>query len=58
MWPFSDRVYVVTSASMDAVTKWVAELQPDELEEGYAAGRPAAGPEVGAPYKIWAIWWD
>jgi hypothetical protein len=58
MWPFSDRVYVVTSASQDAIKQWVAELQPDEVEEGYAAGRPPAGPEVKAPYKIWGIWWD
>jgi hypothetical protein len=54
MWPFSDRVYILTSADRDTVAAWVAELEPDEIEEGYAASRPAAAPDVTLPNRVLA----
>ena len=58
MWPFSDRVYILTAADRDTVAEWVAELEPDAIEEGYAAGRPPAAPETKPPNQVWAAWWD
>jgi len=58
MWPFSDRVYILTSAQEKTVEEWVAELQPDTVEEGWAAGRPKAAPMVELPCRVWAVWWD
>jgi len=58
MWPFSERIYILTSADRDTVAEWVADLEPDEIEEGYAAGRPAAAPDVTPPNRVLAAWWD
>jgi hypothetical protein len=58
MWPFSDRVYLITSADVADVAAWLADLQPDEIEEGWAAAPPAAAPEVKPPNRVLAAWWD
>src|SRR5882724_6501021 len=36
MWPFSERVYVLTSDRREDVADWAVELQPDEIEERFA----------------------
>ena len=39
MWPFSERVYVLTSASVDDLAEWAKDLQPSEvLDDGFFVG--------------------
>lgn len=57
-WPFSDTVYVMTSASPDEVASWFPEeLQPDETWSGFADQlyEPYSVPVGSEPV---ACWWD
>jgi len=57
-WPFSDTVYIMTTASPEQVASWFPdELKPDETWEGFVdqAFEPY---EVPAGYKPIACWWD
>jgi hypothetical protein len=58
MWPFSDRVYVFTSATTDQLREWSAELQPDEINEGFVGGPPSASPPLKEGMKVLSLWWD
>jgi hypothetical protein len=58
MWPFSDRIYVFTDAAADDVGRWMAALQPDTIEEGFANGKPERGPELKPGFKCYGVWWD
>jgi hypothetical protein len=58
MWPFSERVYVLTSASAKDVADWMRSLRPDEIEEGYFQGKPPAAPELREGMQVYAAWWD
>lgn len=59
MWPFSDRVYVLSSAAREDVAEWVAALMPDEVEEGFGYGeRPASAPELRPGMRVYGVWWD
>lgn len=57
-WPFSERVYVITSATADDVMRWVAELDPSEAQEGWAGAAPDAAPLIEAGMKVCSLWWD
>jgi len=58
-WPFSDSIYVVTSASREQVAQWVAELQPDPLGgEGYFPTAPGAAPALKPGFRVYTLWWD
>jgi hypothetical protein len=58
-WPFSDSVYVLTSAPSHDVQQWVAELQPDEMgEPGYFPAPPPGAPKLRPGYSALTIWWD
>lgn len=57
-WPFSDTVYVMTSASPEAVSSWFPEeLAPDETWSGFVdqAYEPYVVPTGTEPV---AAWWD
>jgi hypothetical protein len=57
-WPFSDTVYIMTSASPEEVASWFpADLKPDETWLGFAeqAYEPYSVP---AGYHPVACWWD
>jgi hypothetical protein len=57
-WPFSDTVYIMTSASAGQVATWFPEhLKPDETWEGFVAQEyePYAVPDGMQPI---ACWWD
>jgi hypothetical protein len=58
MWPFSEWVYVLTSASREQVAEWAAELQPDEIEDGFAFGKPPSAPTLEAGMNVYGLWWD
>jgi hypothetical protein len=58
-WPFSDAVYIMTSASPEEVFSWFPdELQPGGTWEGFPEGQafePYAVPPGARPI---ACWWD
>ena len=57
-WPFSDTVYVITSATPEDVVSWFPdELKPDEIWEGFV-DQPFEPYEVPAGCKPVACWWD
>jgi hypothetical protein len=53
----SDRIYIITRASIEAVTRWMKPLGSDEIEECYAYGDPPAAPVISEGYKIYAPYW-
>lgn len=57
-WAFSERVYILTSADISTVEGWVEQLQPTEIDEGYAFGKPPLAPDLKEGYKVISIWWD
>ena len=57
MWPFSDQIYILTSASHEEVVKWTAPLQPEEVEPTYINIRvQSIGLESGM--EVYRVWWD
>jgi hypothetical protein len=57
-WPFSDTVYIMTTASAEEVATWFpAELRPDETWSGFLdqAYEPYAVP--AGVYPV-GCWWD
>lgn len=57
-WPFSDTVYIMTSASPEEVATWFPEeLRPDETWEGFVDQlyEPYSAPDGTRPI---ACWWD
>jgi hypothetical protein len=57
-WPFSDRVYIITSASEDEVDSWVRRLCPDEVAEGFPSDIPVGFPPIPAGSRVFNVWWD
>ncbi len=57
-WPFSERVYVYTSATPEQLREWAAELHADEVEEGFVGGAPPAAPSLKPNMKVLSLWWD
>jgi len=56
-WPFTDRVYVVTSAPPADVDRWVSDLQADEPgDTGWLGGPPPVPVPDGA--RVVMLWWD
>jgi hypothetical protein len=57
-WPFSDTVIIVTSAPLDDVRSWVADLEPSDVLE------PDDYPVTNLPKPVppgmrhLAVWWD
>jgi hypothetical protein len=57
-WPFSDTVYILTSASPDEVASWFPkELAPDETWEGFV-GQPYEPYQIPEGTRPIACWWD
>ncbi len=57
-WPFSDTVYVMTSASPDEVMSWFPSgLKPDETWEGFV-DQPFEKYDVPEGCTPIACWWD
>ncbi len=59
MWPFSDTVWIITSAAPESVVEWFdAAIRPDECSAGWTAGvslEPVPVPDGMQPV---ACWWD
>lgn len=56
-WPFSDKIFIVTSASQPEVARWLEPLQPDEVDSFYINSR-LKSTELEAGTKIYRAWWD
>ena len=57
-WPYSERVYLITSATLDEINRLVEPLEPSEIGEGYLWGQPKAAPITPDGYTVYAVWWD
>ena len=58
-WPFSDIVWVVTSASAEAVSSWFPEgIRPDDVMAGWPPDYPVEDCPVPAGMQPVACWWD
>jgi hypothetical protein len=57
-WPYSDTVYILTSAQLDEVQQWVSPLKPDEVHGEWMYGAPPNAPELSTGIKPYSVWWD
>lgn len=58
-WPFSDVVWLITSASPETVAKWFPEdLAPDDVSVGWTDGVLLEPCEVPDGMRPLACWWD
>ena len=57
-WIGSDSVYIITSASLDAVRDWVADLGASEVWEETDVTKFRGLPEMGDGFHLVAVWWD
>ena len=57
-WPYTDTVYVITSAATEQVEEWVMALKPDEIYSEWMYGKPAAAPEPMHGMVPYSLWWD
>jgi hypothetical protein len=58
-WPFTDTVYIMTSAGVKDVATWFDEdLAPDELWEGFLSAERYEPYEVPSGTRPVAAWWD
>lgn len=58
-WPFSDTVYIMTSAPVEEVEQWFPDrLRPDEFWEGFVANETYEPYEIPKGVRPVAAWWD
>jgi hypothetical protein len=59
MWPYSDRVLIVTSATETEVSRWVEPLKPNAVKECLGNGGTLAS-SIHYPdgYKVFALLWQ
>jgi hypothetical protein len=59
-WPYSDTLYVIATAPPATIREWFAELEPDEVETGFADGseRPPGAPSLAPGMTPVRVWWD
>lgn len=55
---FSERIYILTSASQGEVEEWVGSLSPSDFDTGYQYGEPTIAPSLLLGYQVYSIWWD
>ena len=59
MWPYSERIYIITSADQEEVSNWVKTLMPDEISEGWRYGvKPNPEPHIFEGNKVYSLFWD
>lgn len=61
IWPDSDTVYVLSSASREQVAIWAAPLKPDNIGDNWSCStgkKPKAAPDLLPGIKVYVLWWD
>ena len=58
VWPFSECVYILTSASTNEVSKWMQKLQPSEISDGWLYNQPPDAPSLKNGMRPVSCWWD
>lgn len=56
MWPFSEQLFVVSTADLATVSLLLSELQPTEITND--APLPPSARAIPAGFTIYAAWWD
>jgi hypothetical protein len=58
-WPFSDTIWIVTSASPEEVKAWFdAYFAPDDCDHGWADGAKREAFDVPEGMRAVRCWWD
>lgn len=58
-WPFSDVIWIMTSADSDKVRTWFPDrLVPDETWTGWTAGIKFENVELKSHHQPVAVWYD
>ncbi|MCL2309057.1 MAG: hypothetical protein FWC42_02105 [Proteobacteria bacterium] len=57
-WPFTDTVYILSSATTAEIESWVSPLLPDEVIPEWMYGKPPEAPELQAGMTPYSVWWD
>ncbi|MEX1233185.1 MAG: hypothetical protein WEB58_23240 [Planctomycetaceae bacterium] len=57
-WPYTDTVYIISSAPLATVQEWVNPLLPDEVHAEWMYGKPPAAPEIQSGMTPYSVWWD
>lgn len=57
-WPFSDKVFVLTSMPADTLRKLMSKLKPDEVGQFPADLIPRDLPPLNTGMQILGAWWD
>ena len=57
-WPFSDHVYIISSAGIDELSEQLTPLQPDPVTEGLMEKAPDNFPPLREGMRVICIWWD
>jgi hypothetical protein len=59
MWPYSERIYIITSANQEEVSNWVKTLMPDLISEGWLYDvEPYPEPHIPEGNKVYNLFWD
>ncbi|TWT98288.1 hypothetical protein [Stieleria varia] len=61
IWPDSDTIYVLTSATDDEVAEWASPLMPTEIGSKWSCNtdkKPSAAPELMPGMRVVVLWWD
>jgi hypothetical protein len=60
-WPFSDTIFLLTSAPREEVARWLKPLRPDEVgyvEASASTALPPAAPALAPEIRALYAWWD
>ena len=57
-WPYTDTVYIISSATAEEIESWVSDLLPDEIAPEWIYGKPPAAPDLHAGMTACSVWWD
>jgi len=57
-WPFSERIYVLSSLNSEEIFEYLSTLEPSEISDDYQFGKPTNAPELNKDMKVYSIWWD
>jgi hypothetical protein len=58
-WPFSDTVWVITTAAPETVRAWFPEaIAPDQCSAGWTEGERFEPVAVPQGYRPVSCWWD